>query len=140
MVRLNNHTKKDVDQILDLYAQAGWSEGSEVGCMIGIGERQPGEYLLVNEIDERIVATAQLNIIPSYAHLGRPYAIVNYVVTDENEHRKGYMSEIFTKIEEICNKNDCSSILLASAEWRKNAHAFYESIGYESMKGFRKQP
>ena len=140
MVRVQNESKKDIDQILNLYKQAGWSDGAEAGCAIGIGEKQPGEYLLVNEIDGRIVATAQLNIIPSYAHLGRSYAIVNYVVTDEDERRKGYMAEIFNTIDKICTEHNCSSILLDSAEWRKEAHQFYESMGYESMRGFRKQP
>ena len=140
MVRVQNESKKDIDQILNLYKQAGWSDGAEAGCAIGIGEKQPGEYLLVNEIDGRIVATAQLNIIPSYAHLGRPSAIVNYVVTDEDERRKGYMAEIFNTIDKICTEHNCSSILLDSAEWRKEAHQFYESMGYESMRGFRKQP
>ncbi len=139
MVRLCNERKTDVDQILELYKQAGWSDGAQAGCAVGIGDKQPGEYLLVNEIDGKIVATAQLNIIPSYAHLGTPYAIVNYVVTDKNERRKGYMAEVFNRIEEICTEHSCSSILLDSAEWRKEAHQFYESMGYESMRGFRKR-
>ena len=55
---------------------------------------------------------------------------VAYLAVDSVYRRKGIGTALHYKVEEICKMMSCSSIELTSANFRKDAHKFYLSLGY----------
>lgn len=130
-------TKDDIPKIIELYKQEHWAkEGYDPDFL----SNNPNVHLLVNDIDGKIVATAQLDIINTLAFGPQPYGAIEFVVTDKNERRHGYMRQIFEEIDNICEQYNCESVMLTSTITRMEAHHFYENMGYvAAVKGFRKE-
>lgn len=55
---------------------------------------------------------------------------VTYVAVAEEYRKQGIGRKIFAEIENICRKKGCKAIELTSANFRTEAHAFYESMGF----------
>ena len=56
------------------------------------------------------------------------------IVVDKNYRGKGYGKRLMEKIEEWAKENNCNGIRLTSNTNRKEAHLFYENMGYKSEK------
>lgn len=59
---------------------------------------------------------------------------VTYVAVDENYRKHGIGRKIFGYIEEMCRSFKCSAIELTSADFRTDAHAFYDALGFTKKK------
>ena len=63
---------------------------------------------------------------------GSPEAIEWLGMVDENYRGQGIGKKLISRIEEIAIGNQCKQIELDSAFHRKEAHHFYENIGFKS--------
>jgi predicted N-acetyltransferase YhbS len=70
----------------------------------------------------------------------KPFMVVENVIVKNNYRRMGIGKTLMTFIENFARKRDCYFTMLVSAFKRKDAHKFYESIGYNNdvVKGFKK--
>lgn len=70
----------------------------------------------------------------------RPFMVIENVVVASRARRKGVGHMLMAKLEEIAHERGCWYIILVSGEQRKEAHVFYESLGYreEKVEGYRK--
>lgn len=70
----------------------------------------------------------------------RPFMVIENVVVSARARRQGLGKQLMTAIEEIAHERDCCYIILVSGEKRKEAHVFYEKMGYreEQVEGYRK--
>ncbi|ADK16545.1 MULTISPECIES: GNAT family N-acetyltransferase [Clostridium] len=70
----------------------------------------------------------------------KPFMVVENVIVKNNCRRMGIGKTLMTFIESFARKKDCYFTMLVSAFKRKDAHKFYESIGYNNdvVKGFKK--
>lgn len=59
---------------------------------------------------------------------------VTYVAVDENFRKNGIGRKILNRVEEECRAKACSAIELTSADYRIEAHAFYEKLGFTKKK------
>ena len=59
---------------------------------------------------------------------------VTYVAVDEEYRKHGIGRLLFDKVEEECLKKACSAIELTSADFRTEAHAFYNKLGFTKKK------
>ena len=59
---------------------------------------------------------------------------VTYVAVDEKLRRMGIGSKLFREIERRAVAEKCAHIEFTSANYRKDAHAFYDSLGYTKKK------
>ncbi|MBP3952702.1 GNAT family N-acetyltransferase [Halalkalibacter suaedae] len=82
-------------------------------------------------LDEIMVGTFSLLICDSFSHGGKRFAIVENVVVHPNFHRRGIGKEMMRKAIEIAGLNNCYKLMLSSNEKRKEAHAFYEALGFQ---------
>jgi len=88
-----------------------------------------------------IVAEDDNNKVVGYVH-GQIYELLYFdrminilgIVVDKNYRGKGYGKRLMEKIEEWAKENNCNGIRLTSNANRKEAHLFYEKIGYKSEK------
>lgn len=70
----------------------------------------------------------------------KPFMVIENVVVSSRARRQGVGKKLMNAIEEIAHERDCYYIILVSGEQRKEAHIFYESLGYRDKKveGYRK--
>ncbi|MCI8342344.1 MAG: GNAT family N-acetyltransferase [Firmicutes bacterium] len=97
-------------------------------------------YLMVVEDTENSKICASLIAVTfgDFCDLCRPVMIVENVVTHHSYQRRGIGKMMFEEIEKWGRKHDVSYIMLCSSMHRKQAHIFYNSIGYSEVKGYKK--
>lgn len=67
------------------------------------------------------------------------FMVVENVVVSEACRRKGVGKRLFEKIDDLAEVYNCGYTILVSSDFRKNAHKFYEGMGYtDGVRGFRK--
>ncbi len=71
--------------------------------------------------------------------LDAPFLVVENVIVDRDCRGKGIGRMIFEELDRIAIDNGCEYALLVSSGFRKEAHCFYEAMGYnDDVRGFRK--
>ncbi|MNB95649.1 putative acetyltransferase [compost metagenome] len=70
----------------------------------------------------------------------KPFMVIENVVVSVRARRQGVGKKLMNAIEQAARERDCYYIILVSGEQRKEAHVFYESLGYrdEKVEGYRK--
>ena len=84
------------------------------------------------------VSTCLITIIPNLVRKQRPFAVLENVVTDKDYRQQGYGKSVVEKAVDYAREKNCYKVLLMSNASRKEAHHFYEKIGFdaEAKKGF----
>ena len=90
----------------------------------------PNYYILIGEIDKKIVSSVTLVVIPNLPHDLRPYALIENVVTHDNYRNKGYASELIKYACNIAEDNNCYKIMLMTGSKDENTLRFYENCGF----------
>ena len=73
-----------------------------------------------------------------YCEACRPFMLIENVVTHHDYRHMGVGRQMFERIEEWGKEWNVSYVILCSGLNREGAHKFYQSIGYEEIKGFKK--
>lgn len=70
----------------------------------------------------------------------KPFMVIENVVVSSRSRRQGLGKQLMNAMEEIAHERNCYYIILVSGEQRKEAHVFYEELGYrdEKVEGYRK--
>ncbi|WP_151734876.1 GNAT family N-acetyltransferase ['Paenibacillus yunnanensis' Narsing Rao et al. 2020] len=70
----------------------------------------------------------------------RQFMVVENVVVSSRARRQGLGKQLMDRLEAMAHERDCSYIILVSGDKRKEAHVFYEALGYreEKVEGYRK--
>ena len=136
-------TEKDLPSLLDLYIQL-----SESNKNLTLDE---SKKIWMNEIEEnknikyfgavengKVLSTCYCVIIPNLTNFNQPICFVENVVTDKNYRKQGLGKRVIEKAIETAKENNCYKVILLSGIARKEAHQFYEKIGFngESKKAF----
>ena len=58
---------------------------------------EPGVRLLVAEVEGQLAATCQLGVIPTLTNGGRPFAIIEHVVTASAFRRQGLSQQVLAQ-------------------------------------------
>lgn len=135
MEQIRKADKKDAEEIIRLYRQLSPSDifpdekrASEIIEMIGNNGMM---HFLVIERDGRLIATCCLTVIPNITRGGCPYCLIENVVTDDSCRRQGIGRKLMTAAIDIAKEKNCYKVMLMSGNQRTEAHAFYESIGFD---------
>ena len=98
----------------------------------------PGVRLLVAEVEGQLAATCQLGVIPTLTNGGRPFAIIEHVVTASAFRRQGLSQRVLAQALTLAWELDCYKVMLLSGEGREGAHRLYEKLGFKAgnEKGF----
>ena len=90
----------------------------------------PDYYLLVGELDNRVIASVTLVIIRNLTYNLRPYSVIENVVTHSDFRNKGYASALMEKADEIARANSCYKIMLMTGSKKPSTLRFYERCGF----------
>ena len=132
----------DLAGILDLYKQldAGndrYEEGAATAAWKEIlGDESIRYYVAVDE--GKIIGTCFIVIVTNLTKGVRPFAIIENVITDEDHRGKGIGKTLIGMAVERAKARNCYKVQLMSNVKRKDAHLFYERIGFDgnSKRGF----
>ena len=87
-------------------------------------------YLLVGEINFRVVSSVTLVVIKNLTHNLRPYALIENVVTHEDFRGNGYASALIEYACEIAENNNCYKVMLMTGSKKESTLRFYEKCGF----------
>ncbi len=125
----------DLSGVLDLYrhlnpddpvlspedAEASWK------ALLGSGLTT----VLVAEVTGRPVASCTLVIVPNLTRAGRPYALIENVVTHADHRRRGLGQRVLQAALEAAWAADCYKVMLATGARQEGTLRFYEQAGFE---------
>lgn len=86
----------------------------------------------------KIVSTCNITLILNLTRNGKPFAIIENVITDNGYRRQGIGRKVIENAIQYAKEHNCYKVVLLSSAKRTESHKFYESIGFNgnSKKGF----
>lgn len=94
--------------------------------------------ILVGEVDGRIVATLQLTILQQLSFRGSKVAQIEAVRVARERRSGGLGGELVRAAIERARAAGCARVQLTSHKDRRDAHRFYERLGFvASHEGFK---
>lgn len=147
MATVRAATESDIPRIQELYLQLAFTPpppdetGPSVNEYREVFNRMtalPGYELIVAEEAGTVVGTTVLAVLPGFAHGVSPFAVIEYLVVDEEHRGKGIGKLLMEYCIDRAKEAGCYKIMLTSDNRRTEAHEFYRSLGFEaSAHGFR---
>jgi GNAT superfamily N-acetyltransferase len=101
-------------------------------------ERTDSMCCFVACTEGRIVASCTVAVVPNLTRGCSPYAMIENVITDVAFRRKGIGERVVGMATDFARQRGCYKVFLLSSSGRKDAHRFYESLGFDgnSKKAF----
>ncbi len=91
-------------------------------------------YLLVAEVDDKVVSTVYLTIIENLTHNLRSFGVIENVVTHIDYRNKGYASALLQEATNIAKQHNCYKVFLETGSNKESTLNFYQNNGFELDK------
>ncbi|MDR0301017.1 MAG: GNAT family N-acetyltransferase [Treponema sp.] len=136
--------RTDIENILKLYKQFNHDVDIFAGFKIEDAnkawdkiEKYNIKYFIAKD-DGKVIGSCYICVIPNLTYNGKSIGYIENVITDENYRRKGIAKKLMEMAVEYAKQEGCYKVVLQSGMKRKEAHKFYESIGFsgESKKAY----
>ena len=128
--------KRDLAQLLELYTHL---HGDEVPPMSETLEQlwnkiveDENHHIIVGQMENLMISSCVLIVVPNLTHAQRPYAFIENVVTHPQYRKKGYATEVLNFARGIASENHCYKIMLLTGSKEESTLRFYEKAGYNS--------
>jgi GNAT superfamily N-acetyltransferase len=134
----------DLPLLLDLYQHL--TEGDDrphLNAAAEILERLQaweGSAIFVGYVGEALVASCTLVVIPNLTRGGRPYGLIENVVTRRDARRQGFGKRLLSHASEAAWEAGCYKLMLMTGSKVPETLNFYLAAGFEQSKtGFQKR-
>lgn len=134
--------KRDIAPILALYQQLelspdkarGGRNTTSIDYQNGLSRMlgTPGLELLVLEQAGAVIGTMTLLIVPSLAHGGRPWAIIEQLIIAEDYRNQKMGRKMVEHAIDRARQAGCYKISVDSDKRRSGAHLFYRKLGFSN--------
>ncbi len=136
--------KSDVPELLDLYQHLSpgdaFPELADAERIFDQLSAYSGSMIALCEVDGTIAGSCVLVVVPNLTRGGRPYALIENVVTHRDFRRRGIGRQILDFAVNAAWQAGCYKVMLMTGSTRPETHAFYRSAGFEPSKtGFQKR-
>jgi len=125
---------KDMQQILRLYLHLHETNIPEESAVLTDTWKQimedPNHHFLVYEAAGRIVSSCVCVVIPNLTRGIRPYALIENVVTHQDQRGRGYATACLIYAKEVAQKAGCYKMMLLTGAREEKTLAFYKNAGY----------
>ena len=135
MCEIREAGQGDLDGLLDLYTHLHHNPIPNIDERIEriwthiIGNKC--QHIIVATVDERIVSSCTIVIIPNLTQGQRPYALIENVVTSKEYRQKGMATACLEFAKSIATKEGCYKIMLLTGVKGSEIERFYENAGYD---------
>lgn len=122
----------DAAAIADLLGELGYpAEAAPVQRRLERIAHDASSTLFVAEVDGELAGLGGLHVLPLVEHdeLG---CMLTAMVVGAEHRRQGIGAELVRAVERDARSRGCNRLVLGSADRRLDAHAFYESLGFEA--------
>lgn len=112
----------------------------KMGDLVDKINQDDQKYLLVAVDEEtRTICGSLLGVVfEDICGDCRPILLIENVAVLDSYQGKGVGRRMFEEIERWGREMDCHYEILVSGMQRKGAHKFYQALGFEEVKGFKK--
>lgn len=103
-------------------------------------KENPDYILLGAKYKDELVGTLMGIVCRDLVAECEPFMVIENVVVKSGLRGKKVGRKLMEEIERIARERGCSYTMLVSSGYRKEAHKFYESVGYaiDAVEGFKK--
>lgn len=127
-------TLADRPALSDLYAQLHASDPpwpSEQAAANALSKvlAHPGTTIFVGTVENRVVSTCVLIVCPNFSRGGRPFAIIENVVTDHEHRKHGYGRQMVQHAIDSARQLGCYKVTLTTGRRDPETLRFYEGSG-----------
>lgn len=132
----------DLDDLLDLYQHLTEGDarpsGREAAKRLAQLQALPGSDVLIGCVQGRMLTSCTLVVIPNLTRGGKPYGLIENVVTHAEARGRGHGKAILAAAVEQAWRHDCYKVMLLTGSAQPSTHAFYRAAGFEQSKtGFQ---
>lgn len=127
---------KSIDRpvLCDLYRQLNlddppWSSDIVAADALADVLGHDGTTILICEVDGIAVSTCMLVVCPNFSRSGRPFALIENVVTHREHRKRGYGRKIVRYAIEMARQVGCYRVTLMTGSRREETLRFYEATG-----------
>ncbi|MDX2219348.1 MAG: GNAT family N-acetyltransferase [Burkholderiales bacterium] len=86
--------------------------------------------VVVAEVAGQLAATCMIVVVPNLASGGRPFAVIEHVVTAAAQRGRGLGRAVLQHALDFAWSRDACKVMLLSGVQRAEAHRLYESLGF----------
>ena len=87
--------------------------------------------IIVAEYAGQLIGSCYLNIVPNLTRGGRPYSVIENVITDSKHRNKGVGKAVMDRALEISKSRSCYKVMLMSGRKDDAVDSFYQSCGFD---------
>lgn len=91
----------------------------------------PNIIYFVIEEDDLLVSSCNISIIKNLTRQGRPYGLIENVVTHKDYRKRGYGKAVLQKAIEAAKERNCYKVMLMTSRKEESTLRFYEEAGFE---------
>lgn len=88
-------------------------------------------YYFGAEIGGQLVSTCTLTIIPNLTRMGRPYGLIENVVTHPDYRKRGLGTQLLRYTLNVAWEQTCYKVMLLTGSKRESTLLFYEQAGFK---------
>ena len=129
----------DLAALCELYRQLnpddppGPSEAAALDLLVGV-LKHAGTTIFVGEVDGSCVSTCMLVVCPNFSRSGRPFGLIENVVTHRDHRRQGYGRRLVQRAIEAARQQGCYRVSSMTGSRRQETLRFYEETGLQRAK------
>lgn len=135
-VNIREITISELDKLLSLYKHIHasddplpeWATVEEIWQDI---QKNPRLKYFGGFIDDQLVSSCTMTIIPNLTRGCRPYGVIENVVTHDNFRRKGYGRSVLNHALSYAWSQNCYKVMLMTGRKEEGVYRFYESAGFD---------
>ncbi|MBJ7577071.1 GNAT family N-acetyltransferase [Devosia sp. MC532] len=94
----------------------------------------PGSGVFIALVDTQIVATVTVVIVPNLTRGGRPFALLENVVTHADFRKQGFGRHLLSTVVDHAWLADCYKIMLLTGSAKPEVLGFYANCGFANTK------
>lgn len=125
----------DADQALVLYNELTVGPPAESTAGFSVVLDHPGTHVLGVFAGADLAAMVTLHLLPNVLWNGRPYGLIENVVTRASHQRRGFGRQVMQGAIDAAWAANAYKIMLMTGQGR-GATGFYESLGFSSKDKF----
>lgn len=126
--------REDLPELLELYRQLHPADAVPEGLRLEMiwGEilADPHYHVLLLRADGVLAASVSVIVIKNLTRNARPYAVIENVITDAAQRKRGYAARLMAEAVQIARAANCYKVSLTTGKKDDGTFHFYESCGF----------